>query len=180
MLVGTAATPMPMQQAHGRYYGAPDLPVTVALIAAGGGPRHFDSKKLFAFLAGANAAAESASLQKRYGEERTDQFFTTFDTFVNRAVAQTQAQHMNLPAASAGLDTDGAALSRALYADGVMPDGRFDIGYMLERLLSRDLHKTLMDAVNSDAAFGPSKNADFHVILTQAMQDLHTAYGSAG
>ncbi len=57
-----------------------------------------------------------------------------------------------------------------------MADGRFDVGYMIEHLLSRPIHKQLMDVANSDPTIGPAVNADFHIILTAEMNDLKTLY----
>ena len=164
----------PAMESHGRYLGQPDLALTTQMIEAGGGPSNFSSQKLFAYLAGANAGAEAKSLTQRYGAAKVGQFFKTFDRFVQLAVEQVQTKHIKLPSVSA---PSGSVLSKKLYAAGVMPDGRFDIGYMLEHLLSRPMHVTLMHEVNNDPAFGRQNNADFHIILTAAMNDLHKAYG---
>ncbi len=176
-VLAAALTPTPsmgaMGASHGRYYGKPDLTLTAQMIEAGGGPTNFSSKKLFAYLAGANAAKEGASLTQRFGAENIGQFFKTFDAFVHLAVLQVQQQHIALPKTTL---PGGPALSRALYAAGVMPDGRFDVGYMLEHLLSRPMHVTLMREANSSPAVGPQKNAEFHVILTSVMHDLDGLY----
>ncbi len=166
--------PAAMNESHGRYLGKPDLALTTEMIEAGGGPAHFSSQKLFAYLAGPLAGAEAKSLTHRYSAASVSQFFKTFDRFVTLAIAQVKANHIALPAVS---PPTGAVLSKRLYAAGIMPDGRYDVGYMLEHLLSRPMHVTLMHAVNADPAFGPQKNAEFHVILTAAMKDLHKAYG---
>lgn len=172
--VVAANAPPASMESHGRYLGQPDLALTTQMIEAGGGPANFSSQKLFAYLAGPNTKAEAASLTQRYGAGKVTQFFKTFDRFVNLAIAQVQAQHIKLPNVT---PPSGEVLAKKLYAAGVMPDGRFDIGYMLEHLLSRSMHVTLMHQVNNDPAYGPQNNADFHIILTTAMQDLHKAYG---
>lgn len=175
LALAAAMTPAPsMSESHGRYYGKPDLTLTAQMLAAGGGAASFSSKKLFAYLAGGNASKEGASLIQRYGASNVDDFFKTFDAFIHLAVAQVQEQQIALPK----VDTPGgAALSRDLYNAGVMPNGRYDVGYMLEHLLSRPMHVTLMHEANASASVGPKKNAEFHIILSAAMNDLHEAYG---
>ncbi len=159
---------------HGRYYGSPDAVLTAQMLNAGGGAARFSSHTLFLYLAGPKADAEAQSLVSRFGADDVGQFFTTFDQFVKLAAAQMAQQHMTLPQAPA---TTPAQLSQQLYQAGVMPDNRFDVGYMLEHLLSRPMHVTLMHEVNDDPAFGSAKNARFHEILAAAMHDLYLAYG---
>ena len=144
------------------------------MISAGGGPGHFDAQRLFVRLAGSSASAESRALTNSYGEKNVAQFFVTFNAFVNGALQLATKSGVKLPAPSASY-LNGPALGAGLYAAGVMPDGRFDVGYMLEKLLSRTMHKTLMDEVNGDPKIGPSNNAEFHVILTRVMRDLEAA-----
>lgn len=172
MLINTM--PAAMNESHGRYYGQPDLALTSTMIAAGGGAAHFSSQTLFLNLAGPSASAEAASLTRQYGAGNVKQFFVTFDSFVDRAIGVVQQQHIALPAPG---PERGADLARLLYAAGVMPDQRYDVGYMIEHLLSRQMHITLMQQVNADPSIGPQQNAEFHVILTSAMQDLHRANG---
>jgi hypothetical protein len=167
-----AATPS--TASHGRYYGSPNLTLTAQMLNAGGGAAKFSSHTLFVYLAGPHADAEAQSLVARFGEAPVQQFFATFDEFVRLAAVQIQEQHIALPAAA---PVSGPVLAQQLYQAGVMPDNRFYVGYMLEHLLSRPIHVTLMNEVNADPAFGTAKNASFHVILTAAMQDLYKAYG---
>src|SRR5579885_2548366 len=46
------------------YTGAPDLPLTLSMVEAGGGPKHFKTTTLVGVLAGKNADAEVAKLTK--------------------------------------------------------------------------------------------------------------------
>lgn len=164
----------PADASHGRYYGTPDLALTAQMLDAGGGAAKFSSHVLFLYLAGPHADDEATSLVGRFGASNVTQFFATFDEFVRLAAVQVQEQHIELPAPA---KVSGSVLAQQLYQAGVMPDSRFDVGYMLEHLLSRPIHVTLMNEVNADPAFGKAKNASFHEILTAAMQDLHAAYG---
>jgi hypothetical protein len=173
-IAANASTAPGMSGSHGRYLGAPDLVLTTQMIEAGGGPAHFSSHKLYLYLTGAAAQSEAASLTKRYDGQNVGQFFTTFDQFVHLAVVQVQQKNIKLPNV---VPPSPKELARKLYSAGVMADGRYDVGYMLEHLLSRPMHVVLMNEVNGDPAFGPQKNAEFHIILTAAMQDLHKVYG---
>jgi hypothetical protein len=171
------ATSMPgMGASNGRYLGAPDLALTSAMIDAGGGLEHFSSEQLSSVLAGPQTPAELASLRGRFGAARVQRYFATFDTFVNGAIAIATQQHLVLPSPDPALTGDPARFAAAVRAAGVMPDGRWDVGYFIEHLISRPMHKTLMDEVNADPHIGPATNADFHVILTAEMNDLKTLY----
>jgi hypothetical protein len=156
-----------------RYNGPPDLALTAAVVEAGGGPAAFSSRRLFSYLAGKDATNEATALTDRYGAQNVTQFFVTFDAFVNGALTQLTAKGVALPAAKTGTADE---LTHELYQAGVIPDGRYDVGYMLEHLISRPMHVTLMHDVNANPAFGPTENAEFHVILTTAIQDLNRFY----
>jgi hypothetical protein len=95
---------------------------------------------------------------------------------VDLAIEDARTNHIALPPPQYALEKNAFVLSASLRRGGVMPDGRFDVGYMLEHLLSRPMHVRLMRRVNSDPFTGPGVNADFHVILTAAMNDLKTLY----
>jgi hypothetical protein len=81
-----------------------------------------------------------------------------------------------LPRPNRALSANPYELSSSLRAAGVMPDGRFDIGYMIEHLLSRPAHIALMHEADESPAVGPAANASFHVILTAAMDDVKSLY----
>ncbi len=158
-----------------RYYGPPDVSLTASLIEAGGGPEHFSSRRLFAHLAGKHTVREGTFLTERYGVAAMAHFFATFNTFVDDAIAQDRSAGVTLPQVIAPA---GDVMSRDLYAAGTLPDGRYDVGYMLERLLSRRAHVVLMHEVDADPSCGPQKNAQFHVILSNAIEDLNRFYAS--
>jgi hypothetical protein len=159
-----------------RYLGAPDLPLTVAVVQAGGGAQHFDSLKLLGVLAGANANAEVQSLTQRYGRERVTSFVVTFNHAIDDALAAATQAGVKLPDPPPGLAQDGKQLSGQLVEAGTMNNGRFDVGYMIEHLVSRPIHVTIMQQLDADPEVGPQRNADFHVILTSVIQDLRAQY----
>ncbi len=170
-LIGVAMPP----PSHGRYFGKPDLALTSTMIAAGGGPKEFSSRALFQNLTGVDASRESAALVARFGAENVKEFFITFDAFVDLAIKEAGRQQLALPPPSV---LGGRTLAQSLFAAGVMPDRRYDVGYMLEHLLSRPMHVILMREADASPAVGNAKNAEFHIILGAAMNDLHKLYGS--
>lgn len=169
------ATALMHGSSQARYYGPPDVPLTASLIEAGGGPEHFSSRRLFVHMAGKHTVREGTILTERYGVASMAQFFATFNTFVDDAIARDRSAGVTLPSVTA---PGGDVMSRALYAAGVLPDGRYDVGYMLEHLLSRNAHIDLMHEVDNDPSVGPQKNAQFHVILSNAIEDLNRFYAS--
>jgi len=46
---------------------------------------------------------------------------------------------------------------------------------MLDRAVSHKIHDQVMDAI--DKKFGVAADADYHAVLSQAMNDLATVYG---
>jgi hypothetical protein len=161
---------------HGRYLGKPDLRLLSAMVAAGGGPRHFDAAKLSAMLTAQHHAAAVAQLDAQFGAPRMTRYFATLDSFVDDALGFAQAQHIALPPPDPALAHDPYELAASLRAAGIMPDGRFDVGYFVEHLISRPLHVAVMRQVNDDRKIGPGPNADMHVILTAEMDDLKSLY----
>jgi hypothetical protein len=160
-------------QSQARYYGPADLSLTAAVVQAGGGPASFSSRKLFFHLAGSHGVSEALHLTEKFGVHNMAQFFATFNTFVDGAIQRDRSLGISLPAVHT---PPGDVLSRQLYQAGVTPDGRYDVGYMIEHLFSRPGHVALMREVNASPSYGPAENAEFHVILTTAIQDLHSFY----
>ncbi|GAC1491551.1 MAG: hypothetical protein NVS1B2_03160 [Vulcanimicrobiaceae bacterium] len=158
------------------YGGQPDLALTTAMVVAGGGPEHFSSKKLFAAVTGSLAGPEAAKLTAQFGREDVADTFAIFDFAVADVVRIANQKHIALPAPAPAPD-DAKALATALYAAGLTQTGVWDVGYMLERLISHPIHHTIMKDI--DAKFGASKNGNFHMVLAQMMHDLAIAYRSA-
>jgi len=178
LVLGFACTGPVSASEMTQYHGAPDLLLTAALVAAGGGAQHFDSLKLLGILAGENANAEVQLLTQRYGKERVTAFVVTFNHAIADALATATKAGVKLPNPPPGLAQEGKELSRQLVAAGTMSNGRFDIGYMLEHLISRQIHVDIMQQLDADPDVGPTRNADFHIILTAIIQDLQKQYGT--
>jgi hypothetical protein len=167
-----------MPQHHETIYrGSPNLQLTLAVVIAGGGPQHFQAAKLIGALAGPLTNAEVAKLTKEYGAANVQSFLATFTFAIDDALGIVQRLKIPLPQQPLPDPKDGGKLSAALVRAGTMPDGRYDVGYMIDRMVSHDIHKVLMHDINDNPQFGPRANANFHVILTQAVLDLKAAYG---
>jgi len=155
------------------YVGKPNLPLTVSMVVAGGGPGKFETTTLVKSLAGDLTAAELKSLTDKYGAEKIGQFVKTFDFVVADTLKIVSAAKIELPAPQADAK-DGKGLSAALYTVGVTKDGNFDVEFMLDNLVSHPIHTKIMDDI--DAKYGRTADQDYHMILTQAMKDLKAAY----
>jgi hypothetical protein len=151
------------------YAGPPELTVTAEMVAAGGGPAHFDSKKLVGVMAGKNAPVALAYLTKEYGASNVDAFFRTFTYAVDDSLHYATAKGVKLPASTV---PSGPVLTQRLYAAGTMPNGLYDVGYMLERLVSHPIHMWVMWDINRQPDLGRKTDETFHIILTDAMHKL--------
>jgi hypothetical protein len=156
------------------YSGAPDLPLTLSMIVAGGGPTDFKSANLVGTLAGTNTKAEVAKLTKQFGAANVQSFLTVFDFVVADSLKIVTAKKIPLPNQPKPDPKDGKALSAALYGGGVT-DGRYNVEIMLDKLVSHPIHVQVMDDI--DAKYGRSADANYHVVLTQAILDLKATYG---
>jgi hypothetical protein len=156
------------------YHGFPHLHLTMAVVDAGGGAANFDSRHLIRTLDASAAPSENARLVKRFGAARVASFYSVFTFAVDDAVKTAHNMLIPLPKSAQPDPKDGPALAKALYQAGVTPSGRYDVGYMLEMLMSHQIHHDIMG--DMDKKFSPPVNADFHVILTSAMNDYQREY----
>lgn len=157
------------------YLGPPNLPVTLSMVIAGGGPAAFDSTKLVGVLAGDKTQAEVANLQQKFGADGVKSFLNVFTFVVSQSLRYVSAAKVQLPSQPNPDPKDGKALAAALYKLGVTPAGHFDVEYMLDGLVTHDIHVKVMDDI--DARYGAVADANYHAELTQAMLDLKEAYG---
>jgi hypothetical protein len=157
------------------YLGDPQLPTTLSLVIAGGGPSSFDSAKLVGVLAGDKTQAEVASLQQKFGADAVKSFLNVFNFVVNDSLRYVHEANVALPSTPNPDPKDGKALAAALYKLGITPAGSFDVEYMLDGLVTHPIHLKVMDDI--DAKYGNAADANYHAVLTQAMSDLKSAYG---
>ena len=172
--------------AHARFSKAPinmntppNLGLAVALADAGGGATAFDSNAFVHSLSGGDAAnsTEIAALTKKFGAANVASFVKTFDFFASDALASVAKGGMALPATSVPPTGDSKALFAAFYSAGVMPNGRYDLEYMLDALFSHIVHVQVMNDIDADSAQGPTADANYHLVFTQLMLDLKKTYG---
>ncbi|GAC1411571.1 MAG: hypothetical protein NVSMB64_21430 [Candidatus Velthaea sp.] len=156
------------------YTGSPNLPLTLSLIAAGGGPSKFNTVTLVKTLTGPAFEGEVKSLTEKYGADNVKSFLSTFDFVINDALKIVTDAKVALPSKPAVDPTDGKALSAALYTAGVAKDGNFDVEFLLDNLVSHDIHVKVMNDIDAKISRDADKN--YHVMLTQAFKDLKGAY----
>jgi hypothetical protein len=156
------------------YSGAPDLPLTLSMVMAGGGPSNFHTTTLVGVLAGKDADAEVAKLTKQYGEENVKAYLTTFDFVVNDALKRATEAGVKFPSAPSPDPKDGKALTVALYKAGIDPSTGFNVEYMLDHLVSHPIHDQVMDDI--DAKYGKTADGIYHSVTLVVFQDLKKAY----
>jgi hypothetical protein len=157
----------------GVYTGQPALPVTLSMIVAGGGPNDFSTLTLVKRLAGAKTDAEVASLKAKFGDQKVGNFVTVFNFVVSDALSIVKAKGIALPSTPKPDPNDGEALAGALWAAGQTGHG-YNVEVMLDRAVSHPIHDQVMKDI--DAKYGIAADADYHAVLTQAMQDLASVY----
>ncbi len=92
-----------MDMSHARYSqapvytGSPTLPLTLAIVDAGGGPGSFDSTKLVGVLAGSLTSAEVKKLSDQFGSDNVTLFLKTFNFVINDSVRLVVASKVPLP-----------------------------------------------------------------------------------
>lgn len=158
----------------GVYVGKPALPVTLSMVIAGGGPSNFKTVTLLKTLTGPKFNAEVGKLTKQYGKEKVGSFITVFDFVVSDSLRIVKEKHVALPSKPSPDPKDGKALAAALYGAGQTGSG-WNVEVMLDRAVSHPIHVMVMDDI--DKKFGVAADANYHAILTTAMQDLASVYG---
>ena len=151
----------------------PNLPLALSLVVAGGGPAKFATGTLVGSLAGDKAAAEVQSLTEKFGKEKVASFINVFDFVIGDYVAFAAANKVALPATPSPDPKDGKALASALF-DAGNDHGNFNVEYMLDSLVTHPVHVQVMKDI--DAKFGRDADANYHIVLTQAMTDLAAVY----
>jgi len=149
------------------YPGVPDLKLTVDLVTAGTGPKGFDSHVLFSNMYGSAMPAEAGHLQERYGGAAVNDFFTLMDFTIADVLNMVKRDRVALPTADAPLSP--VRLDRSVYLIGHAPTGKYDVGYMIERLISHKYHHELMMDLNSH--FPQNRVATFHSVLGSVVED---------
>lgn len=161
----------------GVYTGKPALQVTLSMIIAGGGPSNFSTVTLLKTLTGPKFDAEVGKLTKQYGKDKVASFLKVFDFVVADSLRIVKEKHVMLPSTPSPDPHDGRALAAALWSAGQTGNG-FNVEVMLDRAVSHPIHEQVMSDI--DKKFGIAADADYHAILTTAMNDLASVYGLKG
>ena len=157
----------------GVYTGPPQLPLTLSMVVAGGGPSNFQTLTLVQVLAGDKTTAEVAALKQRFGTAKVTNFVNVFKFVVDDSLRIVKEKNVALPSAPSPDPKNGEALAGALWAAG-QTGTTFNVEVMLDRLVSHPIHDQVMDDI--DKKYGIAADADYHAILTQSMHDLATVY----
>ncbi|MGB9429319.1 MAG: hypothetical protein WCC11_05495 [Gammaproteobacteria bacterium] len=156
------------------YDGAPALPVTVALVVAGGGPGHFSLVTALNHMLGeATVNAEVAKLTSQYGKQRVGDWVSGIDFAVNDTLRIAQEKHIQLPAPA---QLSGVELAKTLVSAGTASDNTFWAGYLFDHALSHGIHMQVMN--DTDAKHGAAFDANYHAVTNQAFYDVAQALGS--
>jgi len=158
----------------GVYTGAPALGVTLAVVAAGGGPKNYSTMTLIKTLAGDKTNAEVAKLSKTYGAAGVGQFVKTFDFIISDALRYVTMKHIMLPSQPAVDPKNGAGLAGVLWGASSIGGGKHNVEVGLDHLVGHPLHVQIMKDI--DAKYGAVADAQYHVILLTALEDLASAY----
>jgi len=155
------------------YDGKPALPVTAALVTAGGGPENFSIATALTSMLGKDAVgAEVAKLTKQYGEDKVKSWITVFDFAVKDSLKISTEKGIALPKPA---PLTGTKLAKTLVMAGQDKDGTFYVEYLLDKAVSHGIHVQVMDDI--DAKYGPEADSDYHKITNQAMYDVAQALG---
>lgn len=155
------------------YLGDPELAVTAALVATGGGAENFSfATALVAMLGEEVVNNELGKLNKQYGKQEVDTFISGMDMAVGFGLARATEAGISLPAPAEFSDTE---LPRTLVEMGVTPDGTFWSGYFFDKALSHDIHNLVMADINSNVSYEADKVT--HKVFNQAMFDIAQVLG---
>lgn len=155
------------------YTGKPALPVTVALVVAGGGPKDFSFVTALNHMLGKKTVqAEVAKLTEQYGSERVGNWVSGMEFYVNDTLKIVQAKGIKLPPPA---DLSGVELAKALIKAGTAPDGTFWAGYLFDHAVSHPIHNQLM--TDADVKYGAAYDGNAHLITNQAFYDVAQALG---
>lgn len=155
------------------YLGQPALPVTAALVKAGGGANHFSfAAALVSMLGEKTVNAEVAKLTQQYGKQAVHTFITGMDYAIKDGLKRATEAGVTLPEPA---DLEGVELAKTLVKAGTTPDGTFWSGHLFDKAISHALHNQVMDDINSNVSYEADMTT--HKLLNQAMYDVAQALG---
>jgi hypothetical protein len=156
------------------YTGAPDVNVTAAFYAAGGGAGGFSMVRAMNRMIGEDRLqSELQQLASIYGPENADLFPHLFDYAVNDAWTHAGKDNVMIPPFGSH---EGQALANDLIRDGTAPDGTFQTGYFLDHTLSAKVRaQVIADMVSR---YGVTQTTTFDRMANQFFFDVSQVLGS--
>ena len=151
----------------------PNVPLTVAVIDAGGGAQHYDTVTLIHTLAGHLAGLELIRLRMAFGKANVASFLTVFNFAVADIVTIFKNDRLSMDVAPAPDPHDGKALSAALIAQATPPGGALSVDTMLDHLLSPPMHARVRSDIVKQ--YGVTGDDNFRAVLLHALQDMKLA-----
>jgi hypothetical protein len=155
------------------YTGAPDVNVTAAFYAAGGGPGGFSMVRAMKSMIGEDQLqSEMQQLASVYGQANTDLFPKLFDYALNDAWVRAGKDNIMIPPFGSH---EGRALASDLIHDGTAPDGTFQTGYFLDHTLSAKVRTQVIGDMVS--RYGVEQTTTFDRMANQFFFDLSQTLG---
>ena len=152
---------------------AANVPLTVAVIDAGGGAQHYDTGTLIHTLAGHMAGLELMRLRMTFGKANVASFLTVFNFAVADIVTTFKSDKVSMDVTPAPDPHDGKALSVALITQATPPGGALNVDTMLDHLLSPPMHARIRSDIIK--RFGTTGDDNFRTVLLHALQDMKLA-----
>jgi len=150
-----------------------NVPLTVAIIEAGGGAQHYDTIRLIHTLAGHLAGLELIRLRMASGKANVASFLTVFNFAVADIVSTFKSDRVSMDVTPAPDPRDARALSVALITQAKAPDGVLNVDTMLDHLLSPAMHARIRGDIIK--RFGTAGDDNFRAVLLHALQDMKLA-----
>lgn len=155
------------------YLGKPALPVTVALIQAGGGAGNFSLVTALNHMLGQETVnAEIAKLARQYGADAVQDWVAAINFYVDDTLQIVKAKGIMLPPPA---DLTGPELAMALVKAGTTQDGTFWAGHLFDVAVSHPIHIQLMN--DADKKYGGMWDLNAHKVTNQAFYDVAQALG---
>ena len=152
----------------------PDVNVTAAFYASGGGPGGFSIVRSMTSMIGEDQLqTEMQKLASAYGQDKADAFSHIFDYALSDAWSR--AGHANVTIPPFG-SHEGIGLANDLLRDGTAPDGTFQTGYLLDRTLTPKVRAQVMKDIV--AKYGADGASTFEKMTNQFFFDVSQLLGS--
>lgn len=153
------------------YKGTPDLKLTVDMVTAGSDKNGFDTKVLFAQMYGDGMPTEAARLTHIYGTGPVTNFFDLMNYTVADVLRMVKRDKVPLPPADNPIEPQ--QFDKNLVAAGMVHAGRrgghYDVGYMIEHLITHKYHHELM--MDLYHKYPRNEVASFHSVLASVVKD---------